>query len=270
MATLEEMLDVGVHFGHQARKWNPKMAPYIYGERNGIHILDILQTMICLDQARQYARVKAALGEVFLIVGTKSQAASIIRPAAERCQAHNPTQVHYVNHRWLGGMLTNWSTMRVCIRRLVDVEARERNGELDNLPKKEATLARKQLARLEKHLGGVKNMRALPETVVIVGQPNEMNAVRECQKLGLRTITLLDTDCNPALADIPIPSNDDSIASIELVMREITKGIEEGQLATQGGGPQDVSIEWLMEAHHDLEPTAQEEIAHAPSGATMS
>ena len=269
MAMLEEMLDVGVHFGHQARKWNPKMAPYIYGERNGIHILDILQTTICLDRACEYARTKAAQGEAFLVVGTKSQAASIIKPAAERCQRHSASQVHYVNHRWLGGMLTNWSTMRVCIRRLLDLEARNRSGALLDLPKKEAALARKQLARLDKHLGGVKNMNRLPNTVVIIGQPNEMNAVRECQKLGLRTITLLDTDCNPALTDIPIPGNDDSIASIELVMRELTKAIEEGQLSTQGGA-QDVSIEWLMEAESALEPSADPEVANAPMGATAA
>jgi small subunit ribosomal protein S2 len=238
MVTLEQMLDVGVHFGHQARKWNPKMAPYIYGERNGIHILDILQTAICLEQARLYACNKAAKRGFFLFVGTKSQAANTVKLAAERCQTNNATQVHYVNHRWLGGMLTNWRTMRICIRRLVELDAMHQRGGFTQFSKKEAALARKQLARLEKYLGGVKNMVSLPTTVVIVGQPQEMNAVRECQKLKIPTITMLDTDCNPALTDLGIPSNDDSIASIELIIREITKGIEEGQWIQKGGNPE--------------------------------
>jgi small subunit ribosomal protein S2 len=264
MATLEELLDVGVHFGHQARKWNPKMASYIYGERKGIHILDILQTAILLEKARLYARSQAASGGVFLLVGTKSQAASILKPAAERCQQHDQGQVHYVNHRWLGGMLTNWPTMQLCIRRLVELYGLHERGGFAQFPKKEAALARKQLARLEKYLGGVKHMTSLPSTVVIVGQPQEMNAVRECQKLGITTITMLDTDCNPALTDLGIPSNDDSIASIELVIREITKGIEEGQCLHRGGN-QNAEIEWFMKEEPTPEPvTLEYAMPHKP------
>jgi small subunit ribosomal protein S2 len=252
MPTLEEMLDVGVHFGHQAKKWNPKMARHIYGERKGIHILDLIQTAILLDRAKFFARTQAAVHSSFLFVGTKSQAASILKPAAERCQQNDPSQVHYVTHRWLGGMLTNWPTMQMCIRRLLELQADHEQGRFDQFPKKEAALARKQLARLEKHLGGVKNMKKIPSIVVIVGQPQEMNAVRECEKLGLAIVTMLDTDCNPDLTDIGIPSNDDSIASIELVIREITKGIEEGQWISKGGG-QEATIEWFT-----VEPPAVE------------
>nr|NP_050842.1 ribosomal protein S2 [Nephroselmis olivacea]Q9TL03.1 RecName: Full=Small ribosomal subunit protein uS2c; AltName: Full=30S ribosomal protein S2, chloroplastic [Nephroselmis olivacea]AAD54813.1 ribosomal protein S2 [Nephroselmis olivacea] len=254
MATLEQMLDVGVHFGHQARKWNPKMAPYIFGERKGIHILDILQTAILLDKARVYARRQAASNGSFLFVGTKNQAASIVRFAAERCQKNDRSQAHYVNHRWLGGMLTNWPTMQLCIKRLLELESNHERGGFQQFPKKEAAVARKQLARLEKHLGGVKNMTGLPTTVVIVGQPQEMNAVRECEKLGIPMITMLDSDCNPLLTDIGIPSNDDSIASIELVMREITKGIEEGQwIQKEGREEATIEIEWFV-----VEPTPVE------------
>jgi len=227
--TLESMLDVGVHFGHQSRKWNPKMAPYIYGERNGIHILDILQTAICLEEVRQHLRESAKRGEHLLVVGTRSQASGPVQAIAQQCEHEGAQQVHYVNHRWLGGMLTNWSTIQVCIQKLQRLEANEKTGLASNLPKKEAAAAKKQYARLLKFLGGVKEMPKVPETVLIVGQPTELNAVQECRKLKLRTITLLDTDCDPSLADLFVPANDDSVAAIGLILNQMARAIQEGQ-----------------------------------------
>jgi small subunit ribosomal protein S2 len=228
--TLERMLDVGVHFGHQARKWNPKMAPYIYGERNGIHILDILQSSLRLEEVCQHLQDSIKRGGHILLVGTRSQAAGPVQKAATQCLHEGPQQVHYVNHRWLGGMLTNWSTIQICIQKLQRLDTQEKNGFLATMPKKEAAAAKKQYARLSKFLGGVQEMPKVPEIVLIVGQPTEVNAVQECQKLKLRTITLLDTDCDPSLADLFIPANDDSVASIDLLITRMVHAIQEGQV----------------------------------------
>nr|YP_009252782.1 ribosomal protein S2 [Cymbomonas tetramitiformis]ANA56916.1 ribosomal protein S2 [Cymbomonas tetramitiformis] len=224
MVTLEQMLDSGVHFGHQVRKWNPKMAPYIYGERNGIHIIDILQTLIYLEECCKFLFQASQQGKTILFVGTKRQATKVIESAAIKAEAH------YVNQRWLGGMLTNWSTMQICIEKLKVLEKQELDGTLDSLPKKESSLLKKRKEKLEKYFGGVKNMSKIPDIVVIVGQPKEANAVKECLKLNIRTISLLDTNCNPQLADLFIPANDDSIRSVELIINELTDAIINGRL----------------------------------------
>jgi len=223
MITLEQMLDSGVHFGHQVRRWNPKMAPFIYGERNGIHIIDILQTLVSLEEICSFLTEQAAQNKTILFVGTKRQAAPIIELTATECNAH------YVNQRWLGGMLTNWSTMSLCIDKLKLIEKQEEDGTLAQLPKKEQVLIQKRKVKLEKFFGGLKNMRTTPDIVVLVGQPKELNAVKECNKLGIRTITLLDTNCDPSLADLVIPANDDSIRSVELILNELKEAILKGQ-----------------------------------------
>ena len=223
MVTLEQMLDSGVHFGHQVRRWNPKMAPFIYGERNGIHIIDILQTLVSLEEICRFLTEKSGKDQTILFVGTKRQAAPIIESAATECNAH------YVSQRWLGGMLTNWSTMRLCIDKLKSIEKQEEEGSLAQLPKKEQALIQKRKEKLEKFFGGVKNMKKTPDIVILVGQPKEINAVKECNKLGVRTITLLDTNCDPSLADLVIPANDDSIRSVELIMNELKEAILKGQ-----------------------------------------
>ena len=223
VTTIDEMVQVGMHFGHQARKWNPKMAPYIYAERNGIHIIDLIQTYYHLKKSNQFLSDAAAQGKKFLFVGTKKQATKLIAKVALQCDSY------YVNQRWLGGMLTNWKTIKSSIAKLNQLEAREKSGELANLPKKEAASCKKEKDRLQKYLGGLKNMASIPDVVIIVGQLEEMNAVRECQKLGIRSITILDTDCNPTLADLFIPANDDSVASLQLILNSFLDSILQGQ-----------------------------------------
>lgn len=223
VTTIDEMVQVGMHFGHQARKWNPKMAPYIYAERNGIHIIDLIQTYYHLKKSNQFLSDAAAQGKKFLFVGTKKQATKLIAKVALQCDSY------YVNQRWLGGMLTNWKTIKSSIAKLNQLEAREKSGELANLPKKEAASCKKEKDRLQKYLGGLKNMASIPDVVIIVGQLEEMNAVRECQKLGIRSITILDTDCNPTLADLFIPANDDSVASLQLILNSFLDSIRQGQ-----------------------------------------
>ena len=224
--TIDEMVEMGLHFGHQARKWNPKMAPYIYTKRNGVHIIDLIQTCVHIKQVVSFITESASQGKTFLFVGTKKQAAGLIAKTA------SDSNSFYVNQRWLGGMLTNWNTMKLSIAKLKQLEARERDGGLDRLPKKEAALCKKQKERLEKYLGGVKDMMRLPDVVVIVGQPEEMNAVRECRKLGIRSITILDTNCDPTVADLVVPANDDSVTSLRFLLQIFSDAIVKGQHIT--------------------------------------
>lgn len=228
---IENLLEAGVHFGHRVTKWNPRMAPFIFGERNGIHIIDLIQTLNYLDEAskflEQFARRSKSANVLF--VGTKKQASSLIEQCANKINGNDSLHAHYVNHRWLGGLLTNWSTMKICIDQLNDLEKREQNGEFQNLPKKERSILKKQSEKLNKFFGGIKKLKQRPDVVIIVGQDHEMNAVRECNKLQevntLRTITLLDTNCDPSLADIFVPANDDSTKSIELILGEFTNAL---------------------------------------------
>nr|BDA99002.1 ribosomal protein S2 [Rhodomonas sp. NIES-2332] len=222
VVTLAELLEAGVHFGHQSRRWNPKMFPYIYAERNGIHIIDLVQTAQLLTQACDFVRNASEKGKNFLFVGTKRQAAAVVAQEAERCGAY------YVNQRWLGGILTNWFTIRTRVERLKDLESKEESGYLDQLPKKETAILRRELEKLRKNLDGIKNMKRLPDLVVIVDQKRESTAVQECRKLGIPIISILDTNCNPELADIPIPANDDAIRSIKLILGKIADSISEG------------------------------------------
>lgn len=221
--SLSELLEAGVHFGHQARRWNPKMFPYIYTERHGIHIIDLVQTAQLLTEAYDLVKDLSADNKKFLFVGTKRQAASIIAEQAIRSSSF------YVNQRWLGGMLTNWQTIRSRVERLKTLESQEENGIIKQLPKKEAACLRKELAKLKKHLDGIKNMKKIPDVVIIVDQKREATAIQECLKLGITTLCILDTNCNPELVDIPIPANDDAIRSIKLIISKIADAILEGQ-----------------------------------------
>nr|YP_009313908.1 Ribosomal protein S2 [Hommersandiophycus borowitzkae]SCW22162.1 Ribosomal protein S2 [Hommersandiophycus borowitzkae] len=222
VVTLEELLESGVHFGHQSRRWNPKMFPYIYTERNGIHIIDLVQTAQLLTEACDFIRQCSAEGKRFLFLGTKRQAAEIIAQEALRSNSY------YVNQRWLGGMLTNWITIKSRVDRLKLLETQEENGLIDRLPKKEASVTRKELEKLRKHLDGIKHMNYLPDIVVIVDQRREITAIQECIKLGIPTICVLDTNCNPDMVDIPIPANDDAIRSIKLVIGKLADAIIDG------------------------------------------
>ena len=232
--SLSELLEAGVHFGHQARRWNPKMFPYIYTERHGIHIIDLVQTAQLLNEANDLIKNFALDNKTFLFVGTKRQAASIIAEQASRSNSF------YVNQRWLGGMLTNWDTIKTRVDRLKSLEEQDKSGVIDRLPKKEAASLRKELEKLKKHLDGIKNMQKIPDVVIIVDQKREATAIQECVKLGITTLCILDTNCNPDLVDIPIPANDDAIRSIKLIVSKIADAILEGQLLLK---PQDMSIE---------------------------
>ncbi|PSP16362.1 MAG: 30S ribosomal protein S2 [Cyanobacteria bacterium QS_8_64_29] len=223
VVSLQELLESGVHFGHQTRRWHPKMAPYIYTSRNGIHIIDLVQTAQYMEEAYEYVRQAASNDTKFLFVGTKRQAAGIIAQEAERCGAF------YVNQRWLGGMLTNWETIRTRVERLKELERLEESGNLERRPKKEAAVLRRELFKLQKYLGGIKLMRRLPDAVILVDQKREHNAVNECRRLGIPIVSLLDTNCDPELSDLPIPANDDAIRSIRLILGRLADAIYEGR-----------------------------------------
>ena len=221
--SLAQLLEAGVHFGHKAYRWNPKMFPYIYTERNNIHILDLVQSAQLLKEANSYVKSSAEQGKTFLFVGTKRQASNLIAQEAKRCNSY------YVNHRWLGGMLTNWVTLKSRIERLKTLEKQEADQVFNLLPKKEASLRRKELEKLRKHLDGIKDMPQLPDVAIIVDQKRELTAIRECRKLGIPIISILDTNCDPDLVDIPIPGNDDAVRSIKLILQSLTDSINAGQ-----------------------------------------
>nr|WGH12774.1 ribosomal protein S2 [Echinothamnion sp.] len=221
VVSLEELLEAGVHFGHQSRRWNPKMFPYIYTERNSIHIIDLVQTAQLLNDACDFVKNCSQQGKTFLFLGTKRQAAGIIAREAIRCNSF------YVNQRWLGGMLTNWVTIKARVERLNQLEQKDKEGLIDSLPKKDASMIRKELERLRKHLNGIKEMKKLPDLVIVVDQKKETTAIQECIKLGIPTICMLDTNCNPEIVDVPIPANDDAIRSIKLVLSKIADAILE-------------------------------------------
>jgi len=223
VVSLAELLESGVHFGHQTRRWNPRMAPYIYTARNGVHIIDLVQTAQLIEDAYDYVRKSSEQGKRFLFIGTKRQASGIIAQEAHRCGAN------FVNQRWLGGMLTNWETIRNRVERLKELETLENSGAIDRRPKKEASVLRRELGKLQKYLGGIKTMRKIPDVVVIVDQRREYNAIQECQKLGIPIISLLDTNCDPDAVDIPIPANDDAIRSIKLILGKLADAIYEGR-----------------------------------------
>ena len=223
VVSLAELLESGVHFGHQTRRWNPRMSPYIYTARNGVHIIDLVQTAELLEDAYDYMRTASENGRKVLFVGTKRQAAGIIAQEASRCGAY------YVNQRWLGGMLTNWETIKKRVERLKELERLEESGSIEIRPKKEAAVLRRELSKLQKYLGGIKMMRKTPDIVVIIDQRREYNAIQECQKLSIPIVAMLDTNCDPDFADIPIPANDDAIRSIKLIVGKLADAIYEGR-----------------------------------------
>jgi len=221
--SLSQLLEAGVHFGHKAHRWNPKMFPYIYSEVNNIHILDLIQSATLLKAANQYLESAASAEKTFLFVGTKRQATTLIAQEAKRCNSY------YVNHRWLGGMLTNWSTVKERIKRLKDLEKQEADGTFDLLTKKEVAIRRKELSKLRKHLGGIKMMPDKPDVAIIIDQKREMTAILECRKLGIPVVSILDTNCDPDLATIPIPGNDDAIRSIKYIVQKLADSIALGK-----------------------------------------
>lgn len=223
VVSLAELLESGVHFGHQTRRWNPRMDQYIFTARNGVHIIDLVQTAQLMERAYEYMRSASEQGKKVLFVGTKRQAAGIIAQEATRCGAY------FINQRWLGGMLTNWTTIKNRVERLKELERLEESGGLALRPKKEGSMLRREMERLQKYLGGIKMMRKVPDIVVIVDQRREYNAVQECEKLKIPIVALLDTNCDPNTVDIPIPANDDAIRSIKLIVGKLADAIYEGR-----------------------------------------
>ena len=223
MITIKEMIQKGLHFGHSRQSWNPKMTPYIYMESNNIHIIDLIQTYSHLKQVLKFLVNSTAQGQTILFVGTKKQASKIVEKIAKKCNSF------FVTERWLGGLLTNWSTVQKSIAKLNKFELQEKNNSFSGLPKKEIIKFKKEKNRLLKYLGGLKRMSSLPDIVIIIDQKREMNAVLECKKLGIRSITILDTNGDPTLADLFIPSNDDSITALEFILSEFSKYIRHGQ-----------------------------------------
>jgi len=220
---LAQLLEAGVHFGHKAQRWNPRMFPYIYTERDGIHIIDLIQTAQLLSQASEFVQTAAEQGKTFLFVGTKRQATSLIEQEAQRCNSF------YINHRWLGGMLTNWNTMKTRIERLKELETKEGEGIFEILPKKEAAKLKKELEKLRNHLNGVKTMSRIPDIIVVVDQKREATAIKEASILKIPIVSILDTNCDPDLVDVPIPGNDDSIRSVKLIIQTLVDSILVGQ-----------------------------------------
>jgi small subunit ribosomal protein S2 len=222
---IKELLEAGLHFGHQTRRWDPRMRPYIYSDRDGIHIIDLLQTEHLLAEARRFAGESASKGGTVLFVGTKKQARDAIKEWADR------SDMPYVNQRWLGGLLTNFHTMSARIERLHELTELREEGQLDLLPTKERMAREAELAKLDYNLGGVRNMKRLPQAVVIIDLKTEAIAVREAERLRIPIIGLVDTNVDPVPIDYPIPGNDDSIRSCELVIRTIGEAVYESAQA---------------------------------------
>ncbi len=225
--TIKQLLEAGVHFGHHTRRWNPKMAEYIFTERNGIYIIDLQKTVKKFDEAYMFVRDLAANNGTILFVGTKKQAADAIKEEATRCGQY------YVNVRWPGGMLTNYKTIRKSIARLNSLEKMQEDGTFDMLTKKEAAAKQKEIFDLEKNLGGIKNMDTLPDAVFIVDPRKEHIAVLEAKKLGIPVIAIVDTNCDPDDADYIIPGNDDAIRAIKLISSVIADAVIEGKQGEQ-------------------------------------
>jgi len=223
VASIIELLEAGVHFGHQTQFWNPKMKPYIYGARNGIYVLDLRKTSDLLDAAYELVREYAAKNKNILFVGTKKQAADVVAEEAKRAGAY------YVNRRWLGGMLTNFETIRGRINKLREMEEFIENGHIEKLPKKEQAQMNRQLQKLSKTLGGIKEMRGLPELIFVIDQKREDIAIAEANKLNIPVICLADTNADPAGVDYIIPGNDDAIRSIRLIVSKLADAVLEGK-----------------------------------------
>ena len=226
LVTLGELLDAGVHFGHQSSRWNPKMFPYIYTEQNGIHVIDLVQTARLLSHAYNYVQKAAKEGKTYLFIGTKRQAKNIIAEEATKCGSF------FVDNRWLGGTLTNWSTVQGRVDYLKDLNQREASGELDRLPKKEAALLRREHDKLKHNLGGLTEMVQVPDIAIVVDPKRESTAIAECRKLGITVIAILDTNCDPGMVDIPIPANDDAVRSIKLIISTLSDAIITGKQAS--------------------------------------
>ena len=247
VVAMKQLLEAGVHFGHQTRRWDPKMAEYIFQARNGIHIIDLQKTSKKLDEAYSFLKQQAEEGKTVLFVGTKKQAQECVKEAAEKCG------MYYVNQRWLGGTLTNFGTIRKRIDRLEELERMQEDGTFDVLPKKEVIILKKEMEKLEKNLGGIKEMTELPGVIFLVDPKKERIAILEAKKLNIPVVGIVDTNCNPQDLDYPIPGNDDAIRSVSLIADVMANAIIEGK--------QGESFETTEEQNVEEEATSMEQVA---------
>lgn len=256
MVTMKDLLECGVHFGHQTRRWNPKMKKYIFGVRKNIYIIDLQKTLRFFRAAYQQVLDAAAEGQTVLFVGTKKQARVAVRDAAIACG------MPYVDNRWLGGMLTNFPTIQKSIRKLDIIEEMQANGQMGLLTKKEALMMNRQKEKLIAYLGGIRQMKTLPDMMFVVDAVKEHIAVQEARNLGIRIVAPLDTNCDPDVIDIPIPGNDDAIRSIQLFCKEMAEAINEGKALRNSGNDeavaQEASAEEVFEAAASEEAAAEE------------
>ncbi len=267
MVTMKDLLECGVHFGHQTRRWNPKMKPFIFGVRKNIHIIDLQKTLRYFRYTYNVVRDAAKEGKTILFVGTKKQAKNAIEEYAKKAG------MPYVNSRWLGGTLTNFNTIRKSIRKLEVIEEMEKSGQMDLLTKKEALMLRRRKEKLENFLGGIRDMKKLPDMLFIIDAVREHIAVKEGNKLGIPIIAPLDTNCDPDLIDYPIPGNDDAIRSIQLFCREIAEAIIEGkELRAQEmeGEEEEVPMPASEEEKQKLIEEARAEAAEAEAQSAQS
>ena len=223
VVAMKQLLEAGVHFGHQTRRWDPKMAEYIFQARNGIHIIDLQKTSKKIDEAYAFLKEQAEEGKTVLFVGTKKQAQECVKEAAEK------SGMYYIDQRWLGGMLTNFDTIRTRVQRLKDLEKMQEDGTFEVLPKKEVILLKKEMEKLERNLGGIKDMEKIPGVIFLVDPKKEHIAVLEAKKLGIPVIGLVDTNCNPEEVDYAIPGNDDAIRAVKLITDVMANAIIEGK-----------------------------------------
>ena len=235
--SMKQLLEAGVHFGHQTRRWNPKMAPYIYTERNGIYIIDLQKTVGMVDDAYKAVKDIVADGGTILFVGTKKQAQATVKVEAERCGRY------YVNERWLGGMMTNFKTIRSRIDRRKDIERMSEDGTFDVLPKKEVIQIKKEWEKLERNLGGIKNMTRVPDAIFIVDPKKERICVQEAHTLGVTLIGIADTNCDPEELDYVIPGNDDAIRAVKLIVSRMADAVIEAQQGADAGEIEEASEE---------------------------
>jgi len=262
---VKELVEAGVHYGHRSSRWNPKMRPYIYARRNLIHIIDVRETVRGLLRGKKYLQQVANNGSLILFVGTKRQAAEAIQREADRCG------MPYVNDRWLGGTLTNFRTIRSRLTRLEELEAIREGDTINSYSKKMQSALGREYRKMFRNLNGIRAMARLPECLVIVDPKKEKNAVKEAQKLGIVTVALIDTDCDPDTVDLPIPGNDDSMRSVELIMKILADAVTVGkvtasmqqQQASEGAAP---TPEPVAAASQPAEPTAQSGEASAEAG----
>ena len=252
VVAMKQLLEAGVHFGHQTRRWDPKMAEYIFQARNGIHIIDLQKTSKKLDEAYSFMKEQAEEGKTVLFVGTKKQAQECMKEAAVKCG------MFYVNQRWLGGMLTNFKTIKARVQRLKDLEAMEQDGTFEVLPKKEVINLKKEMEKLEKNLGGIKEMETIPDIIFLVDPKKEATAILEAKKLNIPVVGLVDTNCNPEDLDYPIPGNDDAIRAVKLIADVMANAIVEGKQGETFENAQEVAEEVSENAEKSIEEVVEE------------